>query len=383
MSEEEKSGKGAKGMRAVILVGGYGTRLRPLTLTMPKPLVPFCNKPIIVHQVEALRDAGVTEVILAVAYRSDAMRKTMEYWGKELGVSFVFSLEEEPLGTAGPLALARDILLQDDQPFFVLNADVTCKFPLRELLSFHKKHGKEGTIAVTKVTEWQKYGVVVFDETTGLIDQFVEKPRNFVGDRINAGIYVFNKSILDRIKVEKTSIETQVFPQMASAKQLCAFVLEGFWMDIGVPKDYIEGVSKYLRSLNGTPKEAKELYGAGRAHRTDEFTVVGSVIIDPSAKIGRGCVVGPFVTIGPGCVIGSSSRIKNAAILEGSVVGSGTFIDSSIIGWNSRVGSWCRVVNNAVLGEDVEVKDELFLNGTKVLPNKSITQCYHEPEVIM
>ncbi|ESL11866.1 mannose-1-phosphate guanyltransferase [Trypanosoma rangeli SC58] len=383
MSEGDQSDKSTQGMRAVILVGGYGTRLRPLTLTMPKPLVPFCNKPIIVHQVEALRDAGVTEVILAVAYRSDAMKKTMEYWAKELGVSFAFSLEEEPLGTAGPLALARDILLQDDQPFFVLNADITCRFPLRELLSFHQKSGKEGTIAVTKVTEWQKYGVVVFDEATGLIDQFVEKPRNFVGDRINAGIYVFNKSVLNRIKVEKTSIETQVFPQMASAKQLCAFVLEGFWMDIGVPKDYIEGVGKYLRSLNGTPKEAKELYEIDRSHRKDDFTVIGCVIIDPTAKIGQGCVIGPFATIGPGCVIGPASRIKNSAILEGSKIGNGTFIDSSIIGWKSRVGSWCRVVNNTVLGEDVEVGDELFLNGTKVLPNKSISHNYHEPEVVM
>lgn len=118
-------------MRAVILVGGFGTRLRPLTLSVPKPLVPFCNKPMIIHQVEALKEAGVTEIILAVAYRPDAMKVEMDEWGRKLGVSFVFSVETEPLGTAGPLALARDILLQDDNPFFVLNSDVTCRFPLR------------------------------------------------------------------------------------------------------------------------------------------------------------------------------------------------------------------------------------------------------------
>lgn len=118
-------------MRAVILVGGFGTRLRPLTLSVPKPLVPFCNKPMIIHQVEALKEAGVTEIILAVAYRPDAMKAEMDEWGRKLGVSFVFSVETEPLGTAGPLALARDVLLQDDNPFFVLNSDVTCRFPLR------------------------------------------------------------------------------------------------------------------------------------------------------------------------------------------------------------------------------------------------------------
>ncbi|ORC89295.1 mannose-1-phosphate guanyltransferase [Trypanosoma theileri] len=383
MSEEGKSAKSAKGMRAVILVGGYGTRLRPLTLTMPKPLVPFCNKPMIVHQVEALRDAGVTEVILAVAYRSDKMKEVMDYWSKELGVSFVFSVEDEPLGTAGPLALARDILLQDDQPFFVLNADVTCRFPLRELLSFHLKNGREGTIAVTKVSEWQKYGVVVFDESTGIIDQFVEKPKNFVGDKINAGIYILNKSVLNRIKLEKTSIETQVFPQMASAKQLSAFNLEGFWMDIGIPRDYIDGIGKYLQSLNGSPKESEELFLVGNTKRTNNFTVEGSVMIHPTAKIGEGCCIGPFVTIGPGCVIGPACRIKRSAIFENSTIGGASLIDSSIIGWSGRVGPWCRIVNNTVLGEDVEVKEELFLNGIKVLPNKTISQSYMEPEVVM
>ncbi|KAH9593451.1 Nucleotidyl transferase domain [Trypanosoma melophagium] len=370
-------------MRAVILVGGYGTRLRPLTLTMPKPLVPFCNKPMIVHQVEALRDAGVTEVILAIAYRSDAMKEIMEYWSKELGVSFVFSVEDKPLGTAGPLALARDILLQDDQPFFVLNADVTCRFPLRELLSFHLKNGKEGTIVVTKVSEWQKYGVLVFDETTGIIDQFVEKPKNFVGDKINAGIYILNKSVLNRIKLEKTSIETQVFPQMASAKQLCAFNLEGFWMDIGVPKDYIEGMTKYLQSINGTPGESETLYRVGNIKNIHNFNVEGCVMIHPSAQIGDGCCIGPFVTIGPGCVIGPACRIKRSAIFENSIIGGGSLIDSSIIGWKGKVGPWCRIVNNTVLGEDVEVKGELFLNGTKVLPNKTISESYLEPEIVM
>ncbi|KEG11191.1 mannose-1-phosphate guanyltransferase [Trypanosoma grayi] len=370
-------------MRALILVGGYGTRLRPLTLTMPKPLVPFCNKPMIVHQVEALRDAGVTEVILAVAYRSDAMKEIMDHWSKELGVSFVFSHEEEPLGTAGPLALAREFLLQDDQPFFVLNADITCRFPLRELLSYHRKHGREGTIAVTKVTEWQKYGVVVFDEATGVIDQFVEKPKNFVGDKINAGIYVFNKSILNRIKVEKTSIETQIFPQMASAMQLCAFNLEGFWMDIGIPRDYIEGIAKYLQSLIGTKRESEELCNTSGSREKLHFSVNGCVMIHPTAKIGDGCVIGPFATIGPGCIIGPSCRIVRSAVLENTTIGGGTLIDSSIIGWKGRIGSWCHIVNNAVLGEDVEVRSELFLNGVNVLPNKTIAQSYLEPEVII
>ena len=164
--------------------------------------------------------AGVTTVILAVSYRAEMLEKEMKQEGQRLGISIVFSHEDEPLGTAGPLALARDILSDDSEPFFVLNSDVICEFPIRQLLAFHKEHGREGTIAVselafcsnsspdvfmllqvTQVRDPQKYGVVVFDETTGEIEKFVEKPEVFVSNKINAGIYVFNNSILQRIEV--------------------------------------------------------------------------------------------------------------------------------------------------------------------------------------
>ena len=369
------------GMRALILVGGFGTRLRPLTFTMPKPLVPFCNKPMIIHQVEALKEVGVTEVILAVAYQTEAMMEDMKEWSEKLGMKFVFSHEKEPLGTAGPLALAAQELLKDDEPFLVLNSDVTCRFPFRELLAFHKKHGGEGTIMVTKVTDWSKYGVVVYDEKTGLIDQFVEKPKKFVGDKINSGIYVFNKSILNRIKIEKTSIETQIFPQMASLKQLYCMELEGFWMDIGQPHDYIDGISKFLPSLSGTAREG-ELTSEAVA-KSKGFEVVGCVMIHATATIGADCVLGPNVTIGPNCRIGSCCRISNTAILDSTVVGTGTLITKSIVGWRNTIGKWCRLENNCVTGDDVHIKSELYLNGIKVLPNKGISVSYDKPEIVM
>src|SRR3990167_7750585 len=124
------------------------------------------------------------------------------------------------MGTAGPLALAKEHLGVDGSPFFVLNADVTCTFPFKELLAFHHKHGKEGTIMVTKVEEPSRYGVVVYDEGNGKISRFVEKPAQFVGNRINAGIYLFNPGILSRIELRPTSIEREVFPVMAAQGQL-------------------------------------------------------------------------------------------------------------------------------------------------------------------
>jgi len=164
-----------------------------------------------------------------------------------------FSHETEPLGTAGPLALARGVLGENSEPFFVLNSDITCDFPFKEMVKFHKDHGKEGTIVVTKVEEPSKYGVVVYDGQSGRIQRFVEKPQEFVSNKINAGMYIFNPSILDRIEIRPTSIEKEIFPAMAESNELFAYELEGFWMDIGQPKDFLVGMCLYLQSLKGTP----------------------------------------------------------------------------------------------------------------------------------
>lgn len=279
-------------MRALILVGGYGTRLRPLTLSRPKPLVEFANKPVLLHQVEALVEAGVSQVILAVSYRAEQMEAELKQQVEQLGVQLIFSHETEPLGTAGPIALAKDILLESSEPFFVLNSDVICDFPFKQLYEFHKNHGKEGTIVVTKVEEPSKYGVVLYDET-GCIQNFIEKPQEFVSNKINAGLYILNPSVISRIEPKPTSIEKEIFPSMSQENQLYAMDLNGFWMDVGQPKDFLTGMCLYLTSLK--QKNSTLLYtGTG---------AVGNVLIDPSAKIGNGCRIGPNVTIGPNAVI--------------------------------------------------------------------------------
>lgn len=267
-------------MKALILVGGFGTRLRPLTLSKPKPLVEFCNKPMILHQIEALVKVGVKDIVLAVNYRPELMKQEMDQIAKELGINIHFSIEKEPLGTAGPLALARDVLTKDDSPFFVLNSDVICDFPFAEMVTFHKQHGKEGTIIVTKVEEPSKYGVVVNKSNSSTeIDKFVEKPQVYVSNKINAGLYIFNTSMLKRIALRPTSIEKETFPEMAAASELHAMELQGFWMDVGQPKDYLTGVGLYLKSLN---KINPQLL-------SQEMYTNGHVLVDQSSKIGNHC----------------------------------------------------------------------------------------------
>lgn len=170
-------------MKALILVGGFGTRLRPLTLSKPKPLVEFCNKPMIMHQIEALAKVGVDEVVLAVNYQPEKMAEFLEAKGKELGIKISTSLESEPMGTAGPIKLAED-KLNDGEPFFVLNSDVSCDYPFETMIDFQRRTGASGVLMATPVEDPSKFGVIIYDDN-GKIERFVEKPQEFISRFIN------------------------------------------------------------------------------------------------------------------------------------------------------------------------------------------------------
>ena len=354
----------------------------------------FGNKPMILHQVEALAAAGVTDIVLAVNYRPEIMEKalaevsyddrpgeslsnTLKQYEQRFNIKITFSIETEPLGTAGPLKLAEAVLGKDDQPFFVLNSDVICDYPFADLADFHKAHGDEGTIVVTKVEEPSKYGVVVHKSNhASRIDRFVEKPVEFVGNRINAGIYIFNTSVLKRIELRPTSIEQETFPAICADGQLHSFDLEGFWMDVGQPKDFLSGTCLYLSSL--TKKHSKLLSSTSLP-----YVHHGNVLIDPSAKIGKNCRIGPNVTIGPNVIVGDGVRLQRCVLLSGVKVKDHAWIKSTIVGWNSTVGKWARLENISVLGDDVTIGDEIYVNGGSILPHKSIKVNCDVPAIIM
>lgn len=281
----------------------------------------------IAHQVESLAAAGVTDIVLAVNYRPDAMVNALKKYEEQYNVKITFSVESEPLGTAGPLKLAEKILGKDDKPFFVLNSDVICEYPFNQLAKFHASHGQEGTIVVTKVEEPSKYGVIVHKpDHPSRIDRFVEKPVEFVGNRINAGIYIFNPSVLKRIELRPTSIEQETFPAICKDGQLHSFDLEGFWMDVGQPKDFLSGTCLYLSSVaKNNPKAL--------VSNSEPYVYGGNVLIDSSAKIGKNCRIGPNVTIGPGCVIGDGVRLQRCVLLEDSKVKDHAWIKSTIVGY--------------------------------------------------
>lgn len=360
-------------LKAVILVGGYGTRLRPLTFTKPKPLTEFCNKAIVKHQIDALVAVGVTEIILCVQFRAEMLEAELNAYADELGIKVYFSLEDVPMGTAGPLVLAKELLNMDDpDPFFMLNADVTSRYPFQELLDFHKAHGKEGTIMVTRVEDPSKYGVVVASED-GQIERFVEKPKVFVGDKINAGMYIFNKSIIERIPNQPTSIERVIFPAMANDGELFRMVLEGFWMDVGQPKDYLTGQCLKLSQLSEEDPD--------QLAQTD-YTQ-GSVMIGPDVSIGDNCLIGPDVVIGPNVTIADGVRLERCTLLSGVTVGTGAFIKDSIVGWDSRIGNWARLQDLCILGEDVSVPNGRFMRATTVCPHKGVKADKFEQNIVL
>jgi mannose-1-phosphate guanylyltransferase len=199
--------------------------------------------------------------------------KELKVLEEKYKIKITCSLEDEPLGTAGPIRLARELIRADNasELLFVFNSDVICHYPLDKMVEFHKSHGKEGTIMVTQVEDPSKYGVVVADETNR-IERFVEKPKEFISNKINAGLYLFNTSIIDRIEARPTSIEREIFPKMSEEGQIFQMVLPGYWMDIGQPKDYLAGQRMHLDTID------KSALASGD-------NIKGSVLIDPSAEV--------------------------------------------------------------------------------------------------
>jgi len=266
------------------------------------------------------------------------------------------------MGTAGPIRLAEAHLRADNESglFFVFNSDVICEYPLQQLVQYHKSHGKQGTIVVTKVEDPTRYGVVVAQEN-GQIDRFVEKPQTFVSNKINAGLYLFSLDMIDRIENRPTSIEREIFPVMAAEAQLHQMELPGYWMDIGQPGDYLVGQNLFIKSQ--VEKGVALAPGVGGS----------SVIIHESAEVDPSAQLGPNVVIGAGCKIGPGVRLRNTAILAETKVNGFSFISDCIIGRQNTIGSWVRMTDVSCTGDDVQVKDESCITAVKILPHKAVT----------
>ncbi|MGA2521123.1 MAG: sugar phosphate nucleotidyltransferase, partial [Acidimicrobiales bacterium] len=363
-------------MKAVIMAGGEGTRLRPLTSNQPKPMLPMANRPMMEHVVTLLRQHGFEDIVVTVAFMANAIRS---YFGdgSEFGVRMVYATEETPLGTAGSVRNARDEL---DERFVVISGDVLTDIDLTSLVDHHDSKGALATIALKAVDDPLEFGIVITGED-GSIERFLEKPTwgQVFSDTINTGIYVLEPEIFDFIPGGRSvDFSEEVFPAvLESSKPLFGYLAGGYWEDVGT-------LEAYLRAHQDILDEKVAVQVSGFPLRPGVWLGKGAEV-DPSAHvagpaiIGDNCHVGAEVTLGEFCVIGANVRIGDNASLERTVVhdnaflGSGVRLDGCVLGRSCDLRRGVRCEEGVVLGDETFVgADALIKSGVKVYPFKTV-----------
>lgn len=335
--------------QALILVGGKGTRLMPLTHSAPKPLMPVGNIPLLRVQLDLLAKNGVKEVVLSLYYQYERFQE--EFRARPVpGLKVRFNLEEEPLGTAGAVKLAEG-MLQDR--FFVLNGDILSDIPYQDMAAYHLRHRAVATLALITVEDPTIYGVIETDHR-GRVQSFLEKPAwdEVTCSTINAGVYILNKSVLEHAPAgEVFSFERELYPDLlAMGKAIYGYPFNGYWMDVGTLDKY------YLANMDLLRGRIKTLAGLKltRPKKLSRVTVSDPVMIHPTAHISPGAIIlGPTV-IGPGCRIGPLARIRQSVLHAGVEVG-------------EKVD-----VNKCILGDGVKIKDNAFLSEGLVLAQGAV-----------
>ncbi len=353
-------------MQAIVLVGGEGTRLRPLTYGTPKPMVPIMGVPFLARTLERLHHAGINDVILPAGYMPQAI---VDYFGdgSRLGMKITYVIEETPLGTAGAL---KNVEQHIHGPFFVLNGDVLTSLDLQAMIAEHERLGGLGLLHLIRVDDPSAFGCVVHDAQQR-ISAFVEKPPRETAptNEINAGTYLFEREILDMIPAGRNvSIERETFPAViAAGKGLYACTTSDYWMDLGKPEQYLAAhrdiLARRMPMLALEPGATGE--GAAALARVARLELPvhadAQVTIDPSA------VVGPNVVIGAGCSIGARVVLRDSVLWDGVVLEEGAIVEGAIVASGARIGREARVFEGSVIGHDTTIEPGRVLDaGSRV-----------------
>jgi mannose-1-phosphate guanylyltransferase len=358
-------------VKAVVLVGGEGTRLRPLTLSVPKQMLPIVEQPMIERVLGQLARHGVDEAVLSLGYLPDAFMKAYPD-GVAAGVRLSYAVEPAPLDTAGAVRFAA-LHMQVDRTFIVVNGDVLTDMDLGALVDFHRAHGAEGSISLHPVDDPSAFGVVPTDPD-GRVRAFVEKPPKdqVPTNLINAGAYVLEPSVLQRIPDgRRVSIERETFPSMVADGSLYALADASYWLDTGTPAAYLDAHWDLLEGRRqGPPSPGAHDSGAG-------VWVLGAPEVEPGAEVrgpallGDGAVVRRGATVdravvGHDCTVEPGARVSRSVLLLGARVGSGASVSGSILGPGARVGEWSEVRPLSVLGSGAVVEDGAVVAGERV-----------------
>jgi mannose-1-phosphate guanylyltransferase len=339
-------------MQALILAGGEGTRLRPLTYTVPKPVLPLAGRPHLAYVIDWLRRHGVDDAIVSCGFLAQGMRDALATL--EPGVEIRYAEEPDARGTAGAIRFAEEMLADR---FLVLNGDVLCDLDLTALIEQHERTGARATIALYPVADPTGYGLV-HRHDDGEITEFLEKPtrEQIDTDEINAGAYLLERSVLDEIPPDRTvSIEREVFPNLIG-NGLYGIRLEGYWIDIGTPDRFLEANWDILeRRVSTVTAELLDMDGVmlgEGAEVSPEATIQGPALIGDAAMVAAGATVGPRAVLGESCEMGEGAAVRGSVLLDGCRVGDRAAVVDSILSANVEVAPDAAPEPGSVIGED-------------------------------
>jgi mannose-1-phosphate guanylyltransferase len=359
-------------MQAVILVGGEGTRLRPLTSTVPKPVVPLVDRPFISFMLEWLHAHGIDDVIMSCGFLATSVRNVLGD-GSAYGIRLRFVEEPDPRGTAGALKFAESLL---DERFLMLNGDVLTDIDLTEQIAQHERTGAAATLALVPVEDPSAYGLVHLEDDRA-VREFVEKPSSDRIDTnlISAGAYVLERSILDLVPPGRNvSIEREVWPRLVG-EGLYGFPSQSYWLDIGTPARYLQGT---FDILEGNVRTAvHDRLGDGYLSVAEGAQILGRAIppavIEAGASVAEGAHVGSLVVLGSDVKIGAGSTVERAVILAGSEIGENCTLRNCIVAAGCRVGDGTHIQEGAVLGEGVTLgADNVIAGGARIFPGVTL-----------
>lgn len=340
---------------AVVLVGGKGTRLRPLTISAPKPMLPTAGLPFLTHLLARIKAAGIDRVVLGTSFKAEVFEEHFGD-GSQLGLEIAYVVEDEPLGTGGGIRNVADALTADT--IMVFNGDVLGGTDLRQVLDTHEKNNADVTMHLVRVADPRAFGCVMTDEN-GRVEQFLEKTQDPPTDQINAGTYVFQREVIDEIPVGvPVSVEREVFPKLiADDRRVFAHVDSAYWRDMGTPEDFVRGSADLVRGIAPSPAlpEAK-----------------GESLVHEGAGVSAGAVLIGGTVVGRGAEIGAGARLDGAVVFDGAKIEAGAVVERSIVGFGARIGPRA-LVRDGVIGDgaDIGARCEL-LRGARVWPGVEI-----------
>jgi mannose-1-phosphate guanylyltransferase len=337
-------------LKALILAGGFGTRLRPLSCTRPKILFPIVNKPLLQWTFERLAKNNVRQAILAVNYQTEVAIKQSRIPRSGIHVTYSRDPLRRPLGTGGPIKKAEK-RIGSEAPFLALNGDVFADVNYAEILKLHEQKDAVATLALCKVKDPSRYGVTELGENN-LIKRFIEKPSTGSIDLINAGVYVLSPEIFRYIPEGRAvSLEREVFTKLAEEHALYGYLFNGLWMDIGKPKDYLEVNQRLISSsVNLQHRKTKK-----------NVRIKEPVALDRGVSVGEKSVLGPNATLGRNVIIGNDVHIRDSVIFPRAVVCDFSSITGAIIGEGAVIGKNVRLGEGCIIGDHVKIKDNVSL----------------------